>query len=273
MSQKPNYREQIDACRPGSDDLSLPALAELAQVAETVRAIAHELARSQHFDRAVSAAMHDVPLPAGLFERLEAKLAEANDSEAADSTGEVDLPPAPARFSRRLVLTSAGLATAAAIVLAVASQFWSPAPRRFSQNHLTTEVESWIESSPLNSPTWEPATQPAPIALLVPAKKPQVRSFVTSNGEKAIAYDLTPAGGQQVLLFVIKTRHVYGVRTSPYTPLTSASGGMGGMALGAWQKDGTLYVLAVREDRLKLHHFIREQRHAALPSSSAAPHS
>src|SRR5688572_10680083 len=112
MSQNSRYREQIDACRPGSDDLALPALAELAGAVESDRALADVFARSQRFDRAVSAAMHDVPLPAGLLERLEAKVAEAAGADVAELTGEVSLPAAPARFSRRFVLTSAGLATA-----------------------------------------------------------------------------------------------------------------------------------------------------------------
>src|SRR5688572_5213675 len=85
MSQNQPYREQIDACRPGSDDLSLPALAGLAQAVEQDSAVAKELARSQRFDHAVSAAMHDVPLPAGLLERLEARLASGDVSESVDA--------------------------------------------------------------------------------------------------------------------------------------------------------------------------------------------
>jgi hypothetical protein len=37
MSQFSQLREQIDACRPGSDDLSLPAMAELTAVARMRR--------------------------------------------------------------------------------------------------------------------------------------------------------------------------------------------------------------------------------------------
>src|SRR5688572_2368552 len=76
MDKVLSLREQIDACRPGSDDLSLPGLAELAQAAQEDRAVAEELDRSQRFDRAVLSALHDVPVPGDLCERLLAQAAE-----------------------------------------------------------------------------------------------------------------------------------------------------------------------------------------------------
>src|SRR5688572_16217343 len=84
MNANQPFREQIDACRPGSDDLSLPALVGLAAAVDRDRGVAEELSRSQRFDRAVSTAMHDLPLPAGLLERLEARLAAGDSLETCD---------------------------------------------------------------------------------------------------------------------------------------------------------------------------------------------
>lgn len=272
MSQNLRYREQIDACRPGSDDLALPALAELAGAVETDRSIAEEFARSERFDRAVGAALHDVPVPAGLLERLEVKLAAADAAEsmgaAAESMGEVALPPARPRFSRRLILTAAGLATAAALLLAIGSQLWRPAPREISQDQLTALASQWVEESAPNRSAWKKPTQPAPQVLAIPTTSVAERSFTTAHRERATVFNVTPSGRQQVLLFVVQTRHSYAVRTAPFTRLKNASGGV---ALAAWQKDGVLYVLAVREADQKLEDYIRQQRYAmVLPSGLVA---
>ena len=271
MSQKPNYREQIDACRPGSDDLSLPALAELAGAVESDRAVADEFARAQRFDHAVSVAMHDVPLPTGLLERLEAKLAAADVSDTAESTGDVTLPPAPARDSRRRILAGAGLATAAAILLAVASQFWSPSPRRIAKEQLTTAVSQWIDKSAPNSSAWQAPSQAVPKVLRLNVTNRKQRNFTTAEGERAVVFDVTPSGRQQVLLFVVPTRHIYNVQTSPF--VTSLTGVSGVMTVVAWQKDGTLYVLAVREgDGQKLDDYLlRKPLALAWPAVAAAP--
>jgi hypothetical protein len=248
----------------------LPALAELSRAAEIDKAVADELARSERFDRAVSTAMHDVPLPAGLLERLEARLAGA-DVTNTDSTGDVALPPHPPRFSRRTVLISTGLATAAALLLAVASQFWSSPSRSIPSDQLAAAVSQWIERSAVTSPAWEKAALPVPNVLAVPVKSKRQQTFTTANGESATVFDLTPGLGQQVLLFVVKTPHTYPVRTSPYTKLTGVSSGM---AVAAWQRGDKLYVLAVREDGQSLDHFIREQplalRHGCLPAARPA---
>ena len=248
------YREQIDACRPGTGDLSLPALAELSRAVETDKALADELARSDRFDRAVSTAMHDVPLPVGLLERLEARLAAA-DVSGVGFAGDVARPPSRLRFNRRMLVAGVGLATAAAILLAVVSQFWSPSSRSIPTEQLTAAVSQWIEQSAVNSPGWQKATVPAPDILAVPVKSKQQRTFFTANRENATVFDLTPAGGQQVLLFVVQTPHTYPVRNLPYTTLRVT----GGVKVAAWQKGDKLYVLAVREGGQSLDHYIREQ--------------
>src|SRR5688572_11232473 len=67
--------ERIDACRPGSDDLHDPRLAPLAdELAESP--IKRDLyQRVQALDAVIGEAIDDVPLPAGLSERLLASLA------------------------------------------------------------------------------------------------------------------------------------------------------------------------------------------------------
>src|SRR5262245_48473703 len=141
MGQNQPYREQIDACRPGSDDLALLALADLARAAESDRAVAGDLARSQRFDRSVAAAMHDVPLPAGLLERLEAQLA-AGEAVEDEATGEpVSLPVSAAEPGSRSRISRRGLWAAAAslavvALLAIGGMFLPRAPRHVTSNEL-----------------------------------------------------------------------------------------------------------------------------------------
>src|SRR5205814_508426 len=64
MSEKPTIREQIDACRGGSADLSLAELAPLAREIESNPVVAQELSRSQRFDGLVTEALNDLQVPA-----------------------------------------------------------------------------------------------------------------------------------------------------------------------------------------------------------------
>src|SRR5262245_65951838 len=91
MNDIQRLREQIDSCRPGSDDLTLPELSELRQAAEHDRAVAQSRWHSHQFDKAVAAALQDVPVPAGLLDRvLASQTANLVERAAAQQA-----PPAP----------------------------------------------------------------------------------------------------------------------------------------------------------------------------------
>lgn len=266
MSQNLRYREQIDACRPGSDDLSLPALAELAGVVESDRAVADELARSQCFDRAVSTALHDVPLPAGLLERLEAKLAETDAAADDDPTADVALPP-PARFSRRGILAAA-LSVAALALIAVSAMFWPRPGRQVSSAELVELSSTWFNEQ-LPPAEWKPVSS-APATFAVPrvvsgAKAWQ--SFATPAGEKGVVYDLTSGLRPRARLFVIATPHTYQVGTLP----TRLRGTTGGTAVAAWQQGRLLFVVVVVENGQKLEDFVRPPNVAFVAAVAAPP--
>ena len=197
---------------------------------ECDRAVADELARSQRFDRAVSTAMHDVPLPAGLLERLEAKLAEAGESETAESTGDVALPPAPARFSRRWnhggSVVGRGLA-----LIAVSSMFWPQPGRQVSNAELAELSSAWLNQEFPDAWKLSPL---APTAYAVPRGVLGANAwqpFTTSAGEKGVVYDLRTGLRPPARLFVIATPHTYQVGTLP-TMLKSTTGNI---AVMAWQ--------------------------------------
>jgi hypothetical protein len=278
MSQYQRYREQIDACRPGSDDLALPALAALAQAAESDRAVADELARSQRFDRAVSAAMHDVPLPAGLLDRLEARLAgesigDSDDDQplgtAVAAAASADSPPAggrelrrlasdpaAARFSRRsvaIVLTS----LAVVLLVAVGSILWPGSPRNINQDELASQASEWFQSSRQTAAWQSIKTNPIPAAYHVPAQFSWAaawQEFTTPDGQSGIVVDLTRGTRGKARLFVIASHNKYDVAAIPFTRLENTTGNV---EIAAWQRGGFLYVVAVEKLGQRLENFIQ----------------
>lgn len=268
MSQNSRYREQIDACRPGTGDLALPALTELARAAETDRALADELARSERFDRAVSTAMHDVPVPAGLLERLEARLAAADVTDA-ETAGEVALPPAvPARPSRRAILATV-LSLAALLLIAIGAMFWPRPGREITNQQLAEMASTWNSKVPTTKWLKLTATSlpPARFAVPVEVRKPvQWQSFDTPDGQNGFVFNLT-TGQRPARLYVIASRDKYSLPTTPYRRLEDASGGV---AIVAWYSGGLLYVVVVDETGQKLSDYVSEKDIAAILHGLAA---
>jgi hypothetical protein len=270
MSQNTRYREPIDACRPGSADLALPALADLARATESDPAVAAELARSQRFDVAVSAALHDVPVPAGLLERLEAKLGTVNVESDAVTTGEVSLPSAAAQSGRRTLLAAA-LALAAVTLLAVGATLWPRSGRDISNEQLVGMASGW--NSQVDPAKWKNvAKTPAPAGFAVPVEvraATQWQSFATPDGQRGVVYNLTTGLRPSARLYVIASRDDYHLPTSPYRKLAGSSNGV---AIGAWKAGGLLYVVVVDENGQKLSDFVSEKQFAlALPAAILAP--
>jgi hypothetical protein len=256
-------REAIDACRPGSADLSLPEFARLAEAIERDPAVAAELARGQRFDGLVAEALDDVPVPAGLAERLLAKAASSRLSTAVHSATESAATEAAAgelatpadRSSRRRWLwrvAGAGLATAAVAVLAVFAGplAWGPAtPRKVSTQDLLAEVDTWMNSSSQDNAGWQKMTTRAPAGFSRPSaviRPPrQWLSFKTGGGDAAVAYDLS-AAGSRATLFVVETKARYPVGPLPYSTVPGATGGR---QIAGWQSPTHLYVLVVDQGR------------------------
>jgi hypothetical protein len=288
MNRIEELRQQIDACRSGSDDLHLPELAGLARwVGEeendaTVsrETVAGELDRSQRFDRSVVSALHDVSVPAGLLERLLSKTAAAENGDSVDAVlsasvsnvvGESAVVPsdqaavvAPAKsaLSRRGWLLRAGsLGVVAAGLLGLAVALRPTQPRTISQAELAGAIPSWVEQTQ-DRTLWNKTPPPAAFQVnpIWTRRIVAWRSFPTNvAGETAIAYELTPGGGK-VRLFVVKTPHKYAVPATPGLPLPGTTGGV---QVSAWQPaGGLLYVLFIDRDGPPLERYLPRRTEA-----------
>jgi hypothetical protein len=253
--------DALEACRPGSDDLSDPALAPLA----AEMAVDPELERRYHCvqqaDRRIAEAFDDVPVPAGLRQRVLRRLAEeaagavvpAVDPElppAAVSTPPAEAalpsPPRPARIvSRRRLAAVAACVGAAAALLAVV---WLNLPRTpaYTPQTVLADAQEFFSrdafgTGSLLSEASAPRDWPFSREMVRGAgiRWRRVEGLLGGSG---VAYDLPGPPGVRATVYVVG-RTIPGL---PSRPPRRPPWNTGGCMLGAWQEGGLVYVLAVQ---------------------------
>ena len=274
-SLDPNIVEAMEACRPGSDDVSQPEMAALSAQLAASPALDRAYERLQKLDGALVVAFRNVPAPEGLGDRILA--AVAVDSAAASDEGcasaidsavaspSADEPVALAsrrkasfrRTGRRVLLGAMASSAAAALIVAVVWPFLpAPATRDseailslamvFASNDRVDGVE------PLSRLTAEQARQ-FPISPLV-AHHPriawrEIRDFLgqgqgEGRGRDGVAYDITSRAGIRARLYVVGASGEglpSGPAAQPYPT--------GWSCATTWREGGVLYVLVVLGDQ------------------------
>ena len=237
------FLEAVEACRPGSENLSD---AELRTVYDKLK----------QTDVVLAEAFHDVPVPEGLADRILDRLASAAEPSVLpeepiatpDSAVELDSAVAKrGRFWRsRSVLVATVLGTAVSLTAAFVIL-------NDSEEGLTGESVEWAaimlfdnegNSPPAGnlisekaSPGSHPLGPPA-VAQLSGIRWRRIDEFL---GREGVAYDLAPPGSPRATLYVIK-RKVPNLRDFP--PPNPATNSRNQFA-AAWQSGGLLYVLVV----------------------------
>lgn len=259
----PRILEALEACRPGKDDLSDPAMERLATAMAASPELDDLYERLQRLDAALAAAFRDVPVPQGLQERIMERLAKASvgvfpqaaepaepqlglpraDSAAAEAANLCGL----ARASRRRWLAGLGaaVAIAASFLLALWLNWgpgplgedvdWSAAIARFGADLQSGDFGSG------RSPDTAPARFPFSAAVVqYPGTtwRP-VRDFL---GRSAIAYDLQDAWGLRATLYVVQAAADLPDVPDLYQPLLAT----GQCALLAWREGNLVYVLVAQ---------------------------
>jgi hypothetical protein len=245
--------EAMDACRSGSDDLSLPEMAALASRLDQDAELRARFARSQEFDAALGAAFQDVPLPEGLEERLLARLAfENNVVEPATDTRSPDDVDAASPASQtqsataRQIIWRAGLAiSAVAVVVAMMAVFLTPNEiPALNPTDLTSKGVAYVQSA-IEADDWRigepPDDYPPSKFVLVPVHGWQ--QVVTDYDREAVAYDVTPRDGPTATLLVLRPGgEVYGFPSGPPGRPQSTTGGR---SIAAWQQDELVFLLVI----------------------------
>jgi hypothetical protein len=268
--------EAIDACRPDSRDVDQPELASLAAALShdpQVRAVYDAIQQS---DGRLTSAMHDVPVPTGLADRILDRLAAtvvSSDATATSGTaaaiaveakvpvisGEPKMPSSieadsASRSSRRRVV-AVGLGLAACLLLAAGLGVLVGRQPDHSQLAVTEKAVGWYEQL---GDGWQPVDK-APKGFSLPKGiGGTLRGWqwlAKGVAKSGVVYDLgqNPPGqvlpGQQVrgaqkgaVLFVIKATRTDLPSSAPRTPQSTTAG----FAIGAWQSGGLMYVLVVR---------------------------
>lgn len=248
MDQR-TLREAFDACRPGSDDRSLPEVAEALQAAASSAETAACERRSLAWEGPLAAAMHDVELPAGLADRLLAGLTSAAWMEqaasagpSADDAGEELTGPAPrpvrSDATRRRWLWGS-LTAAACLAVAIGLRQWLGG-EELNCDDVIARATQWYASA--SERTWRPMDSapgefPLPRAVLAAARGWQ-------RVDRGVAYRLSsPRLGKAVVLVLDLV-----VAGLPKSPPREPQSTTGGQQVAAWQSAGRLYVIVVQSD-------------------------
>ncbi|MCU0981923.1 MAG: DUF3379 domain-containing protein [Pirellulaceae bacterium] len=262
MMTNQEIQQAIDACRPGSDDLQRPEMAALADAIRQDPDVRRRYESSQQFDASVRGLFRDVPVPAGLADRLLAAIEPPRDRAAAESQtlvapllSEHDVRKHaeeaggwPHRKRRRMWLTMAGSLTAAAALagfLLLVPYFSVTEPR--PDDRLPGEILAWADAVVRQG--WNEDLQTAqslrrPLDRAVRANPQRWCSITTAYDSQTIVYDVAPRGADMALVFCMQCP----VRSSrlPDMPPWNAFSATGGLTLGVWRRGDMVYVLVVR---------------------------
>lgn len=258
--------EALEVCRPGSDDLSDPALADLADQLGANPELKRLYEWLRRVDGKLAAVFREVPVPEGLAERITDRLAAARTEPAAmadvEETAEGPAPPPvtevlarPKRVSRRRLLAAAGTLSTGAVVL-VAALVYLHTRKTYDVSTVLTEAFDFFGNEPperghLLTDVAPPDDHPIshyPISRDV-RRVPGTRWREISEflGRKGVAYDL-PGRGDTVkaTLYVVKLT-VSDLKDTqpPALPQWDTAN----CCTAAWQRGKLLYVLVVRGGR------------------------
>jgi hypothetical protein len=206
-------------------------------------------------DEKLATALHEVPVPEGLAERLLERLAAEPTWQSEELIAENERLAIPRssfltpRWSRRWLLAGSGLlAIAGAFLIALGigltrgdslseAFVLDEAIRSFDMR--TDQVGHLVAERPA------PAGYPFSFAVLQ-VRGVRWRPFVDAGflGHKGLVYDLPAPTGTKAILYVVDAGRSEGFSAAPARrPFTT-----GGCSASAWQENGLLYVLVVQGD-------------------------
>jgi hypothetical protein len=240
-----SIRERIDACRPDSDDLQLPELAEVAQQVQHDPAAQRRMQQVNRIDRRIQTAMHAVSVPEGLLARLTTVIETTAVTRAVPST--IAAPVS----RRRWIWISASIA---ASLLVVGGGLLAFSLRANRPTDIVTLASNWETKL---SNRWRPIAD-APRAFPTPRQLAVVprgwQSMAFFQGYRGVVYDLLPANHGRAMLFVVNVKpHGELPSSPPETPQHSSNS----LSVAAWFAGNRMCLLMVKGDERLYHRLIR----------------
>ena len=244
MSETINCQMQMDACRPGSDDLFQGELKDAAKRVRGSAADAESFRRSQNWDKAIGEIVRDGEVPDGLASAL-LESVRANKQEAVSRDVELNL--VTQRRQRRYVVWGAGLLSLATVIGLVVLGSWRSVPdRRLTRSQLLASVERWIVKPGME---WQLLTEQEvgqfSLDTRINFHPDRWQAISLGAGNDAVVYSDEFARRESLYLFVIEIGTDEVMNLPSYPPRT-ADWNSQGWYVGVWQRDRRVYALAVK---------------------------
>lgn len=229
-----NYSREPEDWLP--DDILPARLHEWSDRLSTDPAALSQRERQQQFDERLAAAMHEIPLPAGLAERINARLKYENAPTIVHHAG-VKQEAAQASYFRRKAF--GWLATAAAVLLIATAGYVLTAQPRWNLPQVLDRTIAFHEQRDLEPRDLTAATLPFSGSIRRPASA--VGRHVSGLlGCEGAAFDIR-RGKVRATLYVLRLSLV-GLPTSPPARPDSMTADR---CVAAWQEGDLVYVLVV----------------------------
>jgi hypothetical protein len=249
------FFEQVEACRPGSNDLCGEDFALAAERIEQDRDAERYFERVQQVDAQLASAFHEVPVPAGLADRLLAALdaaapaaaKEAFDHDIDSETSESRKPqpePQPAVGRRRRVLQLAIAASLVGVVGGGLALLARLTP--YSQQQCLAEAKQI--SAQFNAEGWKridrahPAPENRPIKTRLNGSLKAWRTTSLLGDDLAVAYRFRNGA---TLLVCQPSKVVSGLPLAPPSVPQQKAQQSSGTHIGMWTSGGLVHVLMV----------------------------
>ena len=244
MSDTTNYKVQMDACRPGSEDLCLDELKDAAARVCDYASDAAVFQRSQDWDKTVGEVVRNGPVPTGLALAL-LESVRANEQELV--CRDVDLNVATRRGRRRYVAWGTGLLSLATVVGLVVFWSWQSVPdRHLTRRELLASVERWIVKPGME---WQLLTEQEigrfSLDTRVNFHPDRWQAISLGTGNDAVVYSDAFARRDSLYLFVIEIGSDAEIDL-PSNPPRAADWNSRGWYVGVWKRDHRVYALAVK---------------------------
>ncbi|MAV33979.1 MAG: hypothetical protein CMJ59_00845 [Planctomycetaceae bacterium] len=246
MSETISYQEQMDACRPGSDDLRQPELADAAERIRSNPAAAAAFQRSQAWDMLVGEIVRGGRVPDGLAASI-IETAHAKQQEIDAVSAKVGLADAARRQHGYRARWIWGLVSLAAVLGLMVAWGWRQVPSRpLTRSQLLLSVEHWIKDPGL---AWETLTadqlQRFSLDSRVNFHPDRWQPMAIGAMSDAVVYSDRYAQRGSLYLFVVEIGET-AVIDLPSSPPRTADWNSQGWHVGVWRRDHLVYALAVK---------------------------